>query len=318
MSKGRVQRVPPDARGDQCDRCGVALDVDELIDPRCRRCGAPADFRPQKQLALRLDALQDEVERFVAERALRWRRFIANETQGALRTRLRPRAITRHLRWGVGVPLEGWDERRLYVWFDAVIGYLSATIDWADRAGAPDAWRRWWHGEAIHRYFIGKDNIWFQAVWWPAILIGTGTGLHLPDDVVANYHLLQSGQQMSASRGHGFALDDALDEWGVDAVRHALCSVNPETADVEFAPRLVGESTRSGLLGAIANPTHRKKLCSRHVSGCRERHSTTGRAGWRTASVLPPPPLAGGLVSFEGADVDFPGGLIPAEEDASG
>ena len=247
-----------DARGDQCDACGHTLDPEELRRPVCRRCGAAAEFRPLRQLVLRLDRLQPEVERYLDRSQGRWRPFVGRESRGWLRAGLRPRAITRDLDWGVPVPLPGWEDRRLYVWFDAVIGYLSASLEWAELGGDPEAWRRWWQGpDARHRYFIGKDNLWFHTVWWPAILLGAGEGLRLPDEVVANHHLTLAGAQMSASRGHGLTIDDSVERLGVDPVRHALCALNPETADTELAPGKLEELTGSGLLGTIAGPAHR-------------------------------------------------------------
>ena len=253
-----------DARGDQCDGCGSTLDPDDLLDPTCRRCGAAAVFRPLRQLFLRLDLLQPHVERYVHEAGPRWRPFVAAEAEGWLREGLRPRAITRDLDHGVRVPLPGCDDRRLYVWFDAVIGYLSASIEWARDTGDPEAWRAWWEDpEAVHRYFIGKDNAPFHALWWPAILTGAGgldpgdPLLHLPDDVVANHHLTLGGAKFSASRGLGVDLDEALRGFGVDPLRHALAATNPEAADAGFTWERAEELTTSGLLGDVANPAFR-------------------------------------------------------------
>jgi methionyl-tRNA synthetase len=245
-----------DARGDQCDTCGSTLDVADLGEPRCRSCGAPAEFRELRQLFLRLDVLQPRIERYLDDHP-DWRPFVLTEARGWVRAGLRPRAITRDLAWGVPVPLPGWADRRLYVWFEAVVGYLSASIEWAMRSGEPDAWRAWWEDpKARHRYFLGKDNAPFHAVWWPGILAGSGENLHLPDDLVVN-HYLTSGAKMSASRGVGFGLDESLDRVGVDPLRHALCALNPETADVEFTWDQADALTRTGLLGAIANPAYR-------------------------------------------------------------
>ena len=247
-----------DARGDQCDGCGRTLDPDELVSPRCRRCGRQAAFAPLRQLFLALDRLQPELAGWVGQAAPNWRRAVAQETGGILAGGLRSRAITRDLDWGVAVPLPGWDDRRLYVWFDAVIGYLSASQEWALGRGQPDAWREWWEDpEARHLYFIGKDNLFFHTLFWPAILVGSGRGWHLPDDVVANHHLTLGGTQMSSSRGHGFGLDEAAELLGVDPLRHALALQNPESADTEFSYGGVAEATRTGLLGAIANPAYR-------------------------------------------------------------
>lgn len=242
----------PDARGDQCDACGETLDPSDLCRPRCARCGARAAFRDLRQLFLRLDLLQPEVERFLDARAGWWRPFVEREARGWVRAGLRPRAITRDLDWGVAVPLPGWDERRLYVWFEAVCGYVSASV------AATEEWRAWWEDDgALHRYFIGKDNAPFHAVWWPAILAGSGERLHLPDDVVASHYLTLGDAKLSASRGRSTTLDEALDAVGADVVRHALCALSPETADVELRWDRVEDLTRTGLLGAIANPAHR-------------------------------------------------------------
>jgi len=256
--EGRCPRCgAPDARGDQCDACGQTLEAEELVDPRCRRCGAAAQFRDLRQLFLRLDLLQPVVERYLAERE-GWRPFVLNEALGWVREGLQPRAITRDLPWGVPVPLPGWEDRRLYVWFDAVIGYLSASIEWASATGQPEAWRRWWQDPgATHRYFLGKDNAPFHAVWWPAILAGSGEDLHLPDELVANHYLMMKGAKMSTSRDVGFTVDEGIDRLGVDPLRHALCALDPETADADFTWQQADQLTRTGLLGAIANPAYR-------------------------------------------------------------
>jgi methionyl-tRNA synthetase len=271
------------ARGDQCDACGRTLDPEELRRPRCRRCGAAAELRRLRQLFLRLDLLQPEVERYLDAHQARWRPFVGREARGWLRAGLRPRAITRDLDWGVPVPLPGWRDRRLYVWFDAVVGYLSASVEWAADHGDPDAWRAWWQDPAArHRYFVGKDNIWFHTVWWPAILLGAGDRLRPPDEVVANHHLTLAGGRMSASRGHGLGIDDSVDRVGVDPLRHALCALAPETADTELAWDKVEELTRVGLLGAVAGPAHRvATLLWRRFDGRADPQAWAGAAAER-------------------------------------
>lgn len=246
------------ARGDQCDHCGNTLDPQDLLKPTCKRCGASASFRPLRQLFLRLDLLQPLVADYLASRSSTWRSFVAREAQGWLSSGLKPRAITRDIAWGVDVPVPDWNDRRLYVWFDAVIGYLSASIEWAESDTNSESWQEWWRNDdAHHRYFVGKDNGPFHAVWWPAILLGARQGLHPPDDLVANHYLTLAEEQMSTSRDHGFSVDDGLDRVGTDALRHGLCALNPETSDTEFSWAHLEELTRTGLLGAIANPVHR-------------------------------------------------------------
>lgn len=273
-----------DARGDQCDTCGRILDPNELGDPLCRRCGGAARLRELRQLFLRLDLLQSRIERYVRARA-GWRAFVREETHGWFRAGLWPRAITRDLDWGVRVPLAGWDERRLYVFFEALVGYVSGSVEWAQAEGDPDGWQRWWHDpDAVHRYFIGKDNIPFHTIWWPAILIGAGeidpaSGLHLPDEVCANHYLTLGGTQMSASRGHGFTIDAACDRIGVDPLRHAICALTPEHQDVAFTWEQADDLTRTGLLGDIANPVHRvATLLWRRFGGRCDERCWTGAA----------------------------------------
>lgn len=272
------------ARGDQCDLCGTTLEPTELGAPRCRTCGADAAFREQRQLFIKLDQLQPIVERYVTTRRA-WPPFVLNEARGWMRRGLRPRAITRDLSWGVPVPLRGWEDRRLYVWFDAVIGYLSASIEWSARSGDEGAWRRWWQdGNALHRYFLGKDNAPFHAVWWPAILAGSDPTLHLPDDLVVSHHLT-SGSKMSASRGVGSTVADGIERLGVDGLRHALCSLSPENADTEFTWEHATDVRRTGLLGAIANPVHRVvSLLWRRYEGRIDEHAWADAAREREAA----------------------------------
>jgi methionyl-tRNA synthetase len=293
-----------DARGDQCDGCGTTLDPADLVDPRCRECGAGAELRRLPQLVLRLDRLEPQVRRWLDAGRPAWSRpWVGELAAGDARHGLRPRAITRDLPWGVTVPLPGWEGRRFYVWFDAVIGYLSATIEWAEGRGEPEGWRRWWidgdgAADLEHRYFIGKDNVWFHALWWPAILLGASAGdasLHLPDDIVASHHLTECGDQFSTSRGHGTTLDDAFDRWGVDAVRHAVAATAPETSDTDLAPEAVEDLTRTGLLGAVANPAHR-----------------VATLWWRRFGDVPAPTPPAGERAAAQAALDEVGGLLRA------
>jgi methionyl-tRNA synthetase len=153
--------------------------------------------------------------------------------------------MTRDIDWGIPVP--GWEDqptKRLYVWFDAVIGYLSASIEWAAETGDPDAWREWWQNpEAEHYYFQGKDNIVFHTVIWPAMLLGYGSGgtygagrgdLELPDNVVATEYLTMEGKKASASRGYSISIRDFLDRYDADALRYYLVAAGPETHDTDF------------------------------------------------------------------------------------
>ncbi len=233
------------ARGDQCDNCGNQLDPVDLIEPRSRVDGATPMFRETKHLLLDLPAFKEQLTDWI-ESQEHWRpnvrRFSLNFAKD-----VKPRAITRDLDWGVPIPVEGYDERddkRIYVWFDAVIGYLSASIEWAAVRGEPDAWRKWWQSpEAEHVYFMGKDNIVFHTVIWPSILLGYGDSgefgagrgpLELPDNVASSEFLTMEGKQFSTSRGVQILIRDFLSRYEPDALRYFLSIAGPETQDTDF------------------------------------------------------------------------------------
>jgi methionyl-tRNA synthetase len=235
----------PEARGDQCDNCGNQLDPIDLINPRSKIDGTTPEFRETKHLFLDLPRFADALSEWISGHE-NWRPRVRNFSL-RLVEEIRPRAITRDLDWGVRIPVPGYAEdpnKRIYVWFDAVIGYLSASIEWAASIGDPDAWRSWWQNpEAEHAYFQGKDNVPFHTVIWPSILLGYGEGgefgagrgtLHLPDDVVASEYLTMEGKQFSTSRGHSIYLRDALDRYDPDPLRYHLVAGGPETQDTDF------------------------------------------------------------------------------------
>jgi methionyl-tRNA synthetase len=233
-----------DARGDQCDNCGNQLDPADLIDPRSKIDGTTPVFKETKHLFLDLPAFADELRTWIASHD-NWRTNVRNFSLSLIDD-LRPRAMTRDLDWGVRIPVPGYaedDNKRIYVWFDAVIGYLSASIEWAAMNGTPDAWREWWQNpDAEHSYFQGKDNVVFHTVIWPSELIGYGGGgevgagapLHLPDNVVASEFLTMEGKQFSTSRGHSIYVRDFLDRYDPDPLRYHLIAGGPESQDTDF------------------------------------------------------------------------------------
>ncbi|NPC97745.1 methionine--tRNA ligase [Nocardioides sp. zg-DK7169] len=241
----------PEARGDQCDNCGNQLDPTDLIDPRSKINGETPEFVETQHFFLDLPALADALGEWLAGREASgtWRPNVIRFSLNILKE-IRPRAMTRDIDWGIPIPLEGWREqptKRLYVWFDAVIGYLSASIEWARRSGDPDAWRRWWNDpEALSYYFMGKDNITFHSQIWPAELLAyAGQGerggepgqygvLNLPTEVVSSEYLTMGDQQFSSSRGHVLYVRDFLAEFGPDALRYFICAAGPETSDAAF------------------------------------------------------------------------------------
>ncbi len=235
----------PEARGDQCDNCGNQLDPTDLINPRSRIDGSTPEFRETKHLFLDLPQFAGALRQWI-ESHDDWRPNVRNFSLSLLEE-LKARPITRDLDWGVRIPVPGYAEdenKRIYVWFDAVIGYLSASIEWAAATGDPDRWREWWQNpDAEHYYFQGKDNIVFHTVIWPAMLLGYGEGgeygagkgpLHLPTNVVATEFLTYYGRQFSSSRGHSIYVRDFLDRFDADALRYYLVAASPETQDTEF------------------------------------------------------------------------------------
>ena len=227
----------PTARGDECDNCGNVLEPRRLIQPRCALDSTPAEFRPSEHFYLRLDKLQPAIERFIAEKQ-DWRPNVIGESRRFLEAGLHPTAITRDLDWGIPLPVDGYPTKRFYVWFDAVIGYLSASREWAIRSGKPEAWRRYWdtRERARHYYFIGKDNIFHHAIVLPGILLGHGE-LPLPYDIPANEWLRIGGGKISKSRpGEADVfVPSLLSEYPPDVIRFYAAQMAPQNHDTDFS-----------------------------------------------------------------------------------
>ncbi len=252
------------ARGDQCENCGRTLDPIDLIDPRSKLTGAEPVLRTTEHFYLRLSEFEKPLGDWLRSRA-GWRKHVLNFALGWVEEGLKDRAITRDIDWGVDIPVDDLGPgKKIYVWFDAVIGYLSAAKEWAQLRGTSDAWREWWENpDAEHYYFIGKDNIAFHAVIWPVMLLGYG-GLNLPTDVPANQYVTFKGGKASASRGVGLTVGEALDRFEPDALRYALAANLPETSDVdlteeEMVRRINDElvATWGNLVNRVVSMTHR-------------------------------------------------------------
>jgi methionyl-tRNA synthetase len=236
------------ARGDQCDNCGNLLDATELIDPRSKIDNSSPELRDTEHFYLDLGKLQPDIVAFLKEREDYWRSNVLRQSLGQIMARgLHGRAITRDLLWGIPVPKDGWEGKCLYVWFEAVIGYLSAAIEWATASNQPDAWHDWWYNpDSRSYYFIGKDNIPFHAVIWPGQLIGAGdwfsqifegqenTHLTLPYDVPANEFMNMESQQMSGSRNWAVWGLDFLTRYDPDPLRYYLTANMPESKDTDW------------------------------------------------------------------------------------
>ncbi|MFY1634298.1 methionine--tRNA ligase [Solwaraspora sp. WMMB335] len=240
------------ARGDQCDNCGNQLDPVQLIDPRSKINGETPKFVETEHFFLDLPAFAQALAGWLDSRD-GWRPNVLRFSRNLLDD-LQPRAITRDLEWGVPIPLDGWRDRadkRIYVWFDAVIGYLSASIEWARRSGDPQAWRRWWTADSEGKdargyYFMGKDNIVFHSVIWPSLLLGySGAGdrdgepgqlgrLNLPTEVVSSEFLTMEGRKFSSSRQVVIYVRDFLARYDADALRYFIAVAGPESQDTDF------------------------------------------------------------------------------------
>ena len=246
-----------EARGDQCDKCSKTLDPEELINPISKLSGNKAEFKETEHFFLKLTSLESELAKWL-DKQEGWRPHVINWAKSFVKDGLQDRAITRDLDWGIKIPVDDLGPgKKIYVWFEAVIGYLSASKEWSNIQGDVDSWKEWWENpEAESYYFIGKDNVPFHAVIWPSILLGY-KGLNLPTNVPANQYILIKGEKASASRGVGKSLDDYLDEWNPDALRYALASVLPEQADSEISEEEMIRRNNEELVAAWGNLVQR-------------------------------------------------------------
>ncbi len=244
------------ARGDQCDECGKPLNAVDLIDLRCSFCGTTPEFKDSEHFFLKLTAFEDKLLAWVKQQT-HWRPNVLHFTTRYLEGGLKDRAITRDINWGIPVPLEGFEGKRLYVWFEAVIGYLSATKEWAKSSGDEEKWRSFWQGKVKSYYFIGKDNIPFHTIIWPAMLMGYDGDLNLPHDVPANEFLTIEGKQLSTSRNWAVWLPDYLSRYAPDPLRYLLSVNMPETGDTDFSWREFVRRNNDELVATYGNLVHR-------------------------------------------------------------
>ena len=246
-----------EARGDQCDSCGKTLDPEELINPISKISGNKAEFKETEHFFLKLSLLEDQLASWLDEKE-GWRPHVINWAKSFVKEGLQDRAITRDLDWGIEIPVDDLGSgKKIYVWFEAVIGYLSASKEWAKNKGNEKEWTEWWNNESAETYyFIGKDNVPFHAVIWPSILLAY-EGLNLPTNVPANQYILVKGEKASASRGVGKTLQEYLDEWNPDALRYALASALPEQSDTEISEDEMIRRNNEELVAAWGNLVQR-------------------------------------------------------------
>ena len=233
-----------EARGDQCDNCGNLLDALDLINPRSKTDGSTPIVRETEHFFLDLPVFSDQLLAYLEKREDAWRPNVINFARNFIEGGLKGRPVTRDVEWGIPVPLDGWDSKRLYVWFEAVMGYFTASIEWANNMGQPDAWKEWWYNPQAKIYnFIGKDNIPFHTVIWQAELLGIESiydepenrPLNLPYDVPANEFMNIEGAQFSKSRNWAVWLPDMLENYHPDAIRFYVAAAMPEARDTDFS-----------------------------------------------------------------------------------
>lgn len=256
----------PEARGDQCDNCGHLLDALELKNPRSKIDGAVPVIRATEHFFLDLAKLESAVQAYLETDKDEWRPNVLKFSLNYVKGGLKGRPITRDIEWGIPVPLAGYEQKRLYVWFEAVIGYLSASVEWSKLTGDPDAWKAWWYDPAaLTVYFIGKDNIPFHTIIWPAELIGIerlyeddpSKKINVPYDVPANEFMNLAGAQFSKSRGHMINVTDLLSRYDADAIRYYISAIMPETSDSDFYWDDFVQRNNSELVGIWGNLSHR-------------------------------------------------------------
>ncbi len=256
----------PNARGDECEACGKPLDPIELKEPRCFVCQGVPRFEQSEHFFLKLSAFQDELNAWVSGMT-HWRQNVIGATRRFLNEGLKDRAITRDIEWGIPVPVPGFEHKRIYVWFEAVIGYLSATKEWAQRQGDPSLWERFWKQDCRIYNFIGKDNIFFHTLSWPATLMGYG-GLNLPYDVPSNEFLNIQGQKLSTSRNWAVWVTDYLERYDPDPLRYYLSAAMPETQDSDFSWDKFVRRNNDELVATYGNLAHRVlTFTHRHFAG---------------------------------------------------
>lgn len=260
----------PDARGDQCDNCNRTLDPIELKRIRCKRDGSTPQFRDTTHYFLKLTNFQKQLEDWIGPQE-HWRPTVHNLSLGLLREGLIDRAFTRDIEYGVPVPVPGYEQKRIYVWFEALSGYLSASKEWSRSSGDPDAWKKWWHDRSARSvYFLGKDNITFHTILWPAMLMGYAgkPELNLPWDVPACEWLTIDRKKQSKSLKNAVWLRDYLTRYDPDPLRYYLAAVMPETSDSDFTWGGFHSRNNDELVGTLGNFVHRVlSLIARHFDG---------------------------------------------------
>lgn len=245
------------ARGDQCERCSFLLNPDELIDAKCIICGEKPIIKESKHLFLNLDKLQPKLKKWIESKRGIWSPQVYNMAMGWIKEGLKPRCITRDIKWGVKVPLKGYEDKVFYVWFDAPIGYISSTKEWAEKIGKPEEWKKFWKEKCKIYHFIGKDNIPFHTIFWPAMLLANGEYL-LPYRVAGLQYLNYEGDKISKSKGWGIFCENLpKTNLSSDVWRFYLTLLIPETSDTEWKWSEFQERVNKELVANLGNFIYR-------------------------------------------------------------
>ena len=245
------------ARGDQCDNCGKLIDAITLIEPKCKLCGHTPVIKETKHWYLQLQKFEDKLIKWIDSKDY-WKENVKNFISSWLKEGLIERAITRDIDWGVPVPLPDAEGKVLYVWFDAPIGYISSTIEWAKKIGMPDKWKEYWldnKAKVIH--FLGKDNIPFHAIIWPSMLMGQDKNYNLPYDIPANEYLNIQGKKTSTSKNYAIWVEDVLKDFDGELLRYYLSANAPETKDSDFSWEDFQNKINTDLANVLGNLAHR-------------------------------------------------------------
>lgn len=252
--EGTCPQCGQTARGDQCDHCSALLDPLQLLDRKCKLCNNQPTTQFTEHFFLSLSRFQSKLEEYVEQKSVTWRKNAIDLTKRYLREGLKDRAVTRDLTWGVDVPIEGFEGKKIYVWIEAVSGYLSASIKWAKENNTD--WKPFWSSDTTAYYVHGKDNIPFHSIILPALLLGTGD-LHLPDKMITSEYLTLEGKKFSTSRNWAVWVPYILEHYDPDSIRYFLTINGPENRDTDFSWREFILSHNGELLGAFGNFVNR-------------------------------------------------------------
>lgn len=246
-----------DARGDQCDACGSLLDPEDLEERRCKLCGQPPMEKETQHLFFKLSALQQEIEQLLEDNGSAWRLNAREMTRRYLKEGLQDRAISRDIDWGIPVPVQGFTDKRVYVWFEAVLGYFTTSQRWAQEKGDAEAWKPFWTKDAISYYVHGKDNIPFHTVIFPGLLLAMDREHNLPNRIISSEFLTIEGKKLSTSKNWAIWVPDFLENYQADSLRYFLTVNGPEARDADFSWREFVERNNGELAGAWGNLVNR-------------------------------------------------------------